>query len=156
MRAGRVKTSRMKTDRSKTGRIQTTEDQLFFLGLVFAGVGTVLALIWFFLVPAQWKPQGCVWDRMFGIYCPGCGGTRAVRALLHGRIFKSLWYHPLVPYTVAVFGSFMVSQAFARLTGYRYTRGIKFHGWYLYGALIITAVNWIGKNVLRAVWNITL
>ena len=146
----------MRAVRIKTGRIKTAEDQLFWLGLLFAGAGTALALIWFFLVPAQWKPDACVWDRMFGIYCPGCGGTRAVRALMQGRLLESLWYHPLVPYTAVVFGAFMVSQAFARLTGYRYTKGIKFHAWYLYGALIITAVNWSGKNLLRGVWNITL
>lgn len=44
----------------------------------------------------------CLFHLLTGLYCPGCGGTRAVWYLLHGRIFESIRYHPLVPYTVVV------------------------------------------------------
>lgn len=135
---------------------RTLEDQLFWLGLAMALLGGVLAWIYLYLIPGEWKQNYCVWERLFGFYCPGCGGTRAVISLIQGHPLVSLWYHPLVLYTAVVFGSFMATQAFARLTGGRFTRGLKFHNWYLFAAVIIVAVNWIGKNVLRAVWNITL
>lgn len=32
----------------------------------------------------------------FGIYCPGCGGTRAFLAIIHGQIIKSLQYNPII------------------------------------------------------------
>jgi hypothetical protein len=32
----------------------------------------------------------------FGIYCPGCGATRAMAALLHGRWAEALRFNPLV------------------------------------------------------------
>lgn len=38
----------------------------------------------------------CVLHDMFHIYCPGCGGTRAIFALMHGRILVSLYYNPAV------------------------------------------------------------
>ncbi|MBU9724892.1 DUF2752 domain-containing protein [Diplocloster modestus] len=35
----------------------------------------------------------CLFRRMTGFYCPGCGNTRSVLALLHGDIFTSLRYN---------------------------------------------------------------
>lgn len=46
----------------------------------------------------------CLFYRATGIYCPGCGGTRAVKYLLEGKLLKSLWYHPLVGYVVLTVG----------------------------------------------------
>ena len=46
----------------------------------------------------------CLFYCATGIYCPGCGGTRAVKYLLEGNLLKSLWYHPLVGYLVLVAG----------------------------------------------------
>ena len=37
----------------------------------------------------------CYFRTHFHIYCPGCGGSRAVIALLQGDIIKSLWYNPI-------------------------------------------------------------
>ena len=31
-----------------------------------------------------------------GFYCPGCGGTRAVKYLLRAEVGRSIQYHPLV------------------------------------------------------------
>lgn len=37
----------------------------------------------------------CYFRTHFHIYCPGCGGSRAVIALLQGDIIQSLWYNPI-------------------------------------------------------------
>ncbi len=42
----------------------------------------------------------CIFHSLTGLYCPGCGGTRAVRTLLQGDLRMSVQYHPLVLYTV--------------------------------------------------------
>lgn len=42
----------------------------------------------------------CPVYRYWGLYCPGCGGTRALKALLQGEVLRSLWYHPFVFYAV--------------------------------------------------------
>ena len=46
----------------------------------------------------------CLFHLITGLYCPGCGGTRACRYLARGEIVQSLWYHPLVIY-MAVIGT---------------------------------------------------
>ena len=38
---------------------------------------------------AKWLPK-CMFHQTTGLYCPGCGATRALSALLHGDIRSSL------------------------------------------------------------------
>ena len=42
----------------------------------------------------------CLFRAVTKIYCPGCGGTRAVYLLLTGHPVLSFLYHPIVLYTV--------------------------------------------------------
>lgn len=44
----------------------------------------------------------CVMSRVLHLYCPGCGGTRAVRAILAGDVIGSLRCHPVVIWGIAV------------------------------------------------------
>ena len=38
----------------------------------------------------------CVFFRLTGLYCPGCGSGRAVSALLHGRFPEAFRWNPLL------------------------------------------------------------
>ncbi len=130
------------------------ETELFHIGLIFLAAGAVL---WtgYCLIREQLPQLPCVVSSLLGIYCPGCGGTRALICLLHGKLLLSFWYHPLVPYTAIFFGGFMITQALNRL-GLRRIRAWKFHSWYLYAGIAITAGNFVIKNLLRIVWGIVM
>ena len=52
------------------------------------------------IIPAFRIP--CLFQLMTGLYCPGCGGTRAVKALLAGHPVLSFLYHPLVLCTAVI------------------------------------------------------
>ncbi len=39
----------------------------------------------------------CLFYEMTGYYCPGCGNTRAVLALLQGHILRAFGYNPMIP-----------------------------------------------------------
>lgn len=131
------------------------ETELFYIGLVFLAGGAGLAALYIFVFCRFLPAFPCLFSTVIGIYCPGCGGTRAVAALFHGQVLLSLWYHPLVPYMAVIGGGFMVTQGLQRL-GVKGVRGWKFHNWYLYGAIFLLISNFVIKNVLRLGWGILM
>lgn len=133
----------------------TPEERLYNLALILCLAGGVLFILYCKVLMPVLPAMPCVLWEMLGIYCPGCGGTRAVLALFHGQILKSLWYHPLVLYTVVILGGFMLTHTMEKLH-VLHIKGWKFHDWYLYVALGIVITNWVLKNVLLLAFGITL
>ena len=85
----------------------------------------------------------CLFHMVTGYYCPGCGGTRAVIALLHGDIIASFIYHPLVPYTAAAFIVLLILKLKAP------EKSVEVHLIRaLIIALIIVVINFAVKNIL--------
>lgn len=41
-------------------------------------------------------PPECGFRRLFGLPCPTCGGTRAMRALSQGHLVEAFRFHPLL------------------------------------------------------------
>ena len=134
---------------------QAPERKLFYIGLDALPVGVLIVWLYDTFFSSLWPFRGCIWDILFGIYCPGCGGTRALMALLKGKPLTALWYHPVVVYGVVLYGIFMVSQLLSLLSK-GHIKGIRFHNWYLYWAVIIIVVNCLAKNYLRIRHGITI
>lgn len=44
----------------------------------------------------------CLFHRMTGLYCVGCGNTRALHALVHGEILEMFGYNILFPFVVVI------------------------------------------------------
>lgn len=133
----------------------TLEESLYKIGIIALLVCFITVPLYFGVVLRKFEMPPCVFNTFFQIYCPGCGGTRAVDALFHGHILESVWCHPLVLYTVMVFGGFMLTQSLER-AGVKHIKGWKFHNWYLYGAVVILVCNFLIKNLLRWIWGIII
>lgn len=133
------------------------EEELYRLGLVFLAVTAVAIPLFFLYLSGGDIPRSiCLVWFFFGIYCPGCGGTRSVTALLHGHLLQALWYHPLVPYMVGIYLVFMLSWTAAKLHLFGIKSGMKYRPGYLYGMVAIIVVNFIGKNVLKFCFGIVM
>ena len=133
----------------------TLEDRLFRAGLVILAVGCFAVAFYFGIILRNFEMPPCVFSTYLKMYCPGCGGTRAVEAFLRGHWLESVWYHPIVLYTMLVFGGFMLTQGMERL-GIGRVRGWKYHDWHLFGAVIVLVCNFLIKNLLRWIWGITI
>lgn len=63
----------------------------FILAMVIVGV-----LLWFFDPNQAGNPlPPCPSHWLTGLYCPGCGATRALHALLHGDLEKAFSMNPV-------------------------------------------------------------
>lgn len=92
--------------------------------------------------------------RLFtGMYCPGCGGTRALRYLLRGDIKNSLIHHPVVFYMSCIGCVFMASQTISRLCHGR-TWAMRYRNIYLYILIALYALNFLWKNISLLVFHV--
>lgn len=72
---------------------------------IAAAAGIGVCYLYFWLAPRfPILAPGCTMSRVTHLYCPGCGGTRAVAALLRGDIMTSLRANPVVLWLAGVGG----------------------------------------------------
>ena len=93
------------------------------------------------------KMPPCTFNKVTGLYCPGCGGTRATIALFRGQIIRSFRFHPFVLYGSVVGGWFMISQTIQRISKDRIKIGMHFRPVYLWIALALIIINFLIKNM---------
>jgi len=91
----------------------------------------------------------------WNIYCPGCGGTRALLMLIKGKLLQSFWYHPVVPVTVGLTGMYMTSQTIWRLRG-KSGWVLHFHSICVPSLLGLVIINCLFKNLLWLVFGIVM
>lgn len=62
------------------------------MGIIFCVMFVYMVLQRVELLPRS----SCLFHDIFRMYCPGCGGTRALFTLLQGKILQSLYCNPAV------------------------------------------------------------
>lgn len=67
-------------------------------------VAPIGAIWWLAVRPAALEPflPQCIFFRLTGLLCPGCGGTRAADALIHGRLLHALRSNPFTALALPV------------------------------------------------------
>lgn len=96
----------------------------------------------------------CLFHRVSGLYCPGCGGTRAVKSLLEGRLTACFFYHPFVLYCAVIYTLFMASHTLEFILQKKsphkkpFVRGLQARLSYLYVGVILILSQWLVKNLL--------
>ena len=62
---------------------------------LFASITLIVAILWVWMGERLPIQPFCVFHKITGIPCPGCGGTRASRLLLSGDFTAAIMMNPL-------------------------------------------------------------
>ncbi len=89
----------------------------------------------------------CILYTYFGIYCPGCGGTRSLIYLLQGDIIRSFIAYPALPVTVLIICRYLLQYIISYATHNRIKKPV-FRLMYVYLIMTIILINWIIRNIL--------
>lgn len=110
-----------------------------FLATIFAIFMTTFYIIY---VSKFMRIPECTFYKNLGIYCPGCGATRAVYSLYSGQILKSIYYNPIILYIVFIDFCYLTTEGISKILKKDNKFFVKNIKLYLYLALIILVVNW--------------
>lgn len=81
---------------------------LALIGVCLVAVGL---LVFYSPADSRWFPP-CPFRSLTGLYCPGCGSTRALRHLLHGRFVAAFGYNMMMVASVPFLLVNLVSRLF--------------------------------------------
>lgn len=118
--------------------------------IVSLAAGGILAAGLFFYYTAGHEYiviPGCVIYRTTGIWCPACGGTRSVLALLRGDLIQSFLYHPIVPYSVFLYTAYILEETRERLCRSIKRVPLQFWRGCVWIGLVILAANTVLRNI---------
>lgn len=141
----------------KTTQKHSTDKLFYITGLVLGALFIVLCVLQNaahtdFDITKIIPP--CLFRRLSGLCCPGCGGTRAIKALLAGRLVTCFFYHPFVLYCAILYVLFMVSRTISLFAQKKSShksssaRGFCFTITYVYIGIFIILLQWMIKNAL--------
>ena len=129
---------------------QNWDDEVVYRIMMAIAAAVLLIAAVFLLFPwlgETFDRMPCALRAMTGLYCPGCGGTRALIALMHGQLLKSLYCNAAVPYTILFAAVYMISHTLKHITRGR-VRGIHYRNRYCYVGLVLLVGNCIWKNYM--------
>lgn len=143
--------------------IPLTDKVLYRFGLILfiAGIiASILQNLGVVTLPQLLYP--CLFHRITGLYCPGCGGTRAFTSLLQGHFFSCFRYHPFVFYCFMMYVLFMTSHTLKWLYDRKnkkkasrkspFARGLSFRICYVYIGIVIILIQWMLKNLFLLIY----
>jgi hypothetical protein len=84
----------------------------------------------------------CAFHWLTGLHCPGCGATRAVHALLHGRVLEALRFNALLIVGVPCLGLFAWWQ-------HRHGIGVAKIIWMAWALALVIVVFGVARNIPR-------
>ncbi len=115
--------------------------------LLLAGFGCCLAVLLFALLARQGIGIPCLFHKITGLLCPGCGNSRAALALLRLDFAGALQYNMLFPLEFFYLGWIIFFCCREYLKGNPFSYRPK-HIWLDITVLILVATWWVLRNLI--------
>lgn len=128
----------------------TLENGLYRCGWVIFMIlvaGIILKRFFFTDLFSGGRMPPCVFHTLTGYFCPGCGGTRSLKALLSGQFLVCVVDFPMIMYAAVIYTWFMISQTIDRISRHRIPIGMKYRHAWVYASLVIVIIHFIVKNL---------
>ncbi len=123
-----------------------TDDRDIYIALMVA-LPLFFLLLWAAMTSGF--PVGLCWIyRTFGIYCPGCGGTRALLALAAGRPLRAFFYHPPAVLVLTALAVYLPVQTVCRVRKKPVPAWCRYRPRYLWLLLALLVGNCLLRNIL--------
>lgn len=98
----------------------------------------------------------CLFHLATGYYCPGCGGTRAIAALLHGQLFRSFLYHPVILYGAFLLLRVLISSTLELTKSGHFSWSSKLKKYDIFWIIFLTMAHFLILNALKAFFGLDL
>jgi len=134
---------------SSKKELQPVDKIIYELGLVALGISFAAVLL-YILTGFNVLRLGftCMFNKLTDLPCPGCGGTRSLRALLRGDVLLSMYLYFPVPYMIVVYVIFMTRCFMYKYFGAKKSANgtiVK----YIYIFIGLIALQWVVKLVAQ-------
>lgn len=110
-----------------------------------AVVGLAAAVLYFFNPSQHGFYPFCVFHRMTGLQCAGCGSLRALHQLLHGNVLEALRLNALTVLALPLF-AWPFARAFVRRFG-RELPAIRVRPGWLWAGLVVLVLFSVLRNL---------
>jgi hypothetical protein len=134
------------TTRAPVTATSTRAEVLVATGLVVAATGLVAVVD----PHERGHYPGCPFLALTGLYCPFCGGLRAVHDLTHLDLVGALARNPLV--VIALPLALFAWYRWVRRTFTGQSRPLALPSWWGWAALGVLAVFWVARNLPGMTW----
>ena len=119
-----------------------------------------LAILWLIYVRIQgdalaFNASSCYLSEHYHLYCPSCGGTRALKLFVQGHFIKSLLSNPIPVYTAVLVIRIWTALLINGFTNKGKEKPVKvMYQWEMWGILVVIAGFFILRNVLLVVFGV--
>jgi hypothetical protein len=121
--------------------------RLLYVFLLLAAVAGAAVLFSFDPAAGGFYPP-CLFHRCTGLHCPGCGSTRGLHALLHGRVWAAFRFNPLMvivlPFLVPALARY-TRRTFSPRPAAPARRAMP--GWSIRALFVLIVAFWVLRNL---------
>jgi hypothetical protein len=122
---------------------------------VSAAVLGAVALFFYFADPATARGYlPCVFHRVTGLLCPGCGGQRAAHLLLHGEFAAALRANGFAVAVILPLGAAVYARWALERLGWARPRPARLTGAVLLGFVAAAVVFSVLRNLPGEMWSV--